>query len=172
MKASALRRGPAPGRKTPLRQKSEIRRKTAIAKRNPARLARTRAVQYGPAGYGDWLRSLACVVTGCTDDRIECAHVKSRGAGGDWTSTVPMCRTHHSSLHALGTLTFQRRHGLDLSDLASVHQLRWRAFAGGQGDTEPLVSEQEPTQRGIVLQPGAQDFTDSRANVLHSSNLR
>lgn len=172
MKRVALRRRQAPGRKTPLRQKSEIRRKTATAKRNPARLARTRAVQYGPAGYGDWLRSLACVVTGCRDERIECAHVRSRGAGGDWTSTVPMCRTHHSSLHALGTLTFQRRHGLDLSDLASVHQLRWRAFAGGQGDTEPLVSEQEPTQRGIVSHPGVQNDAQGLADVLHSSNLR
>ncbi len=76
------------------------------------------------------MRSLACVVAGCTDGRIECAHVRSRGAGGDWTSQVPLCVVHHAEEHALGIVTFQSRHGLDLADLAAAHALRWRAFVG------------------------------------------
>lgn len=143
MKRTPLRRGQSPRRKTMLRAKTELRRRVRLAAvtKDAAKRAARHEHQYGPAGYGDWLRSLACVVAGCRDDRIEASHVRSRGAGGDWTAQVPMCHGHHSELHALGIVTFQRTHSLDLADLAAAHALRWRGFASGAGDAEPLVSE-------------------------------
>lgn len=136
-----LRADPVKVREWRDRSRQEIPRTVRLAPVNRVRKARLAEHQYGPAGYGDWLRSLACVVPGCRDERIECAHVRSRGAGGTWEDQVPLCTVHHSEQHALGVRTFARRYGLDLADLAAAHALRWRSFAGGAGDAEALGSE-------------------------------
>jgi hypothetical protein len=50
---------------------------------------------------------------------VECAHVKSKGAGGDDRGNcVPLCSRHHRHQHDLGIYTFQRRYGIDLPAVA------------------------------------------------------
>lgn len=51
---------------------------------------------------------------------IECAHVVSRGAGGDDRSnTVSLCRTHHRQQHDRGIKSFQAIYALDLAAIAA-----------------------------------------------------
>ena len=62
----------------------------------------------------------------------ECAHVVSRGAGGDdRANTVPLCMRHHRQQHAVGIETFQRTYGLDLAAIAAD------LAAGYPGETDP-----------------------------------
>lgn len=52
--------------------------------------------------------------------RIQAAHVRSRGAGGDRRSLVPLCAGHHEELHRRGIETWQSRYGLDLHAIAEA----------------------------------------------------
>jgi hypothetical protein len=89
-------------------------KRSRIRKRNPERLERLRAKQFGP--QADLCRSLPCVVCGVSPS--DPAHVRSRGAGGTDADTVPLCRTHHQEQHQIGLRSFERLHGLDLELVA------------------------------------------------------
>lgn len=90
-----------------------LKRRTRLKPRNDERLARRRAKEFGP--QAELCRSLPCCVPGCRKGPpSDPAHVRSRGAGGDDSDTVPMCRKHHTEQHATGIETFQQRYGLDL----------------------------------------------------------
>jgi hypothetical protein len=50
---------------------------------------------------------------------VECAHVKTRGAGGkDRGNCVPLCTAHHRQQHDVGIKTFAEWYDLDLADMA------------------------------------------------------
>lgn len=51
-----------------------------------------------------------CIV--CSKRQTDRAHVKSRGAGGDWSqeNIVPLCRHHHQVQHYLGWPEFVARY--------------------------------------------------------------
>lgn len=75
--------------------------------------------------YLVWIRTLRCAVLSrrvapslyvhelpC-EGRIECAHVRSRGAGGnDHANCLPLCRAHHREQHQIGWKEFQFRHAI------------------------------------------------------------
>lgn len=74
--------------------------------------------------YREWIRSYACLIryADCSLGVFgsECAHVKSRGAGGnDVGNCVPLCHYHHQQQHAIGIRSFQRRYGIDLYAIAA-----------------------------------------------------
>lgn len=84
--------GLSPGSK-PLRRGKPIR---AI---NPERAKKREARSFG--AKAGWLRSLACMSCLAAPPN-DCAHVRSRGAGGTSAETVPLCRRCHSLVHAVG----------------------------------------------------------------------
>jgi ABC-type proline/glycine betaine transport system substrate-binding protein len=52
---------------------------------------------------------MMCIVC---EGRAELHHVKTRKSGGGdepW-NLCPLCRKHHTEIHAVGTLTFSKRH--------------------------------------------------------------
>jgi hypothetical protein len=62
--------------------------------------------------YRNYIRSLNCLVDKCTLES-DPHHVRSRGAGGhDKSNLVPLCRIHHTELHAIGRLTFEDKYKL------------------------------------------------------------
>lgn len=62
---------------------------------------------------------------------VECAHVVSRGAGGDdVANTVPLCRAHHRQQHDKGIETFQRFYTLDLAAVAAELGQRYEMDGG------------------------------------------
>jgi hypothetical protein len=77
--------------------------------------------------FRDWIRRQPCLV--CTDVQrggTECAHVRSRGAGGgDLRNCVPLCPRHHHELHFWGARTFQARYRITLKRMASTY---WRRY--------------------------------------------
>lgn len=85
-----------------------------------------KAEPWGPCA--NMARLLGCVVRSCRlhgpPDRrpagkIDAAHVESRGSGGKgWGNVVGLCRSHHREQGDTGIATFQKRHGLDLAELA------------------------------------------------------
>jgi hypothetical protein len=57
---------------------------------------------------------------------IECAHVRTRGAGGDDRgNTVPLCRRHHRQQHDEGIKSFQAIYDLDLAAIAKQLELAY-----------------------------------------------
>jgi hypothetical protein len=59
----------------------------------------------------------------------QCAHVKSRGAGGDdMDNCVPLCAYHHDRQHTMGIKSFQRQYGINLAfiakDLGRIYRAR------------------------------------------------
>jgi hypothetical protein len=95
-------------------------RRTPIKARN-AKRGGHRFPKRVDEAFRDWIRSLPCCLRGCiTRTRVECAHVKTRGAGGeDVGNCVPLCRAHHEHQHLIGIKSFQAFHHVDLKDLAA-----------------------------------------------------
>ena len=94
-----MKRGQPLQRHTPLRAKG--------GSRFPHRRSRE---------YVAWIRTLPCLVPNCTAYPSECAHVHSRGAGGDDIgNTVPLCTGHHAEQHSTGIVTFSDRYHLNLT---------------------------------------------------------
>jgi hypothetical protein len=86
------------------------------------RAERRRDERCSPA-HRAWIRRHHCSVPGCTSTPIECAHVRSGTDGGiglkpsdKWA--ISLCRDHHREQHQLGEREFQKRHRIDLHDLA------------------------------------------------------
>jgi hypothetical protein len=87
--------------------------------------------------YREYVRSLECLVAGkpghVCKGIVECAHVRSKGAGGsDRGNTVPLCSRAHGESHAMGIRSFQAATGLDLAAIAKQLEARWvlRDFGG------------------------------------------
>ena len=94
--------------------------------RLPRKLARERTAlvaERSCPGHRAWVRRHHCSVPGCERRPIECAHVR-RGTGGGvalkpsdrWV--ISLCSFHHAEQHRIGERSFERRHGLDLVELA------------------------------------------------------
>lgn len=83
-----------------------------------------------------------------------------------------MTRTaQHASLHAAGPHTLESRTGLDLADLAAQHALRWRAFSQQAPNLAVgRIPQHEAAERGIVVQPGSQDFGQGIPDMLHATS--
>ena len=72
--------------------------------------------------HRSWVRGHHCVVPGCREMPIECAHIRTAANSGigfkpSDAYTVALCREHHAESHR-GDVTFQEKHGLDLMALA------------------------------------------------------
>ena len=70
-----------------------------------------------PAHRG-WVRGHHCVVPGCQELPIECAHVRRANNSGmgfkpSDAFTVSLCREHHEESHR-GEQTFEAKHKIDL----------------------------------------------------------
>ena len=108
-------------RRTPLRARQ---RPPAV---NRERRSKLSLKQYGEDAFILWLHRLECAIPGCHGRDVEQAHAKSRGAGGTWRDSLPMCRAHHRRQHAVGLLTFEQEVGIDLRTLAAETIRAWEA---------------------------------------------
>lgn len=73
--------------------------------------------------HRDWVRGHHCSVPGCQLMPIEVAHVSRAFSGGmgmksSDAMTASLCREHHAESHRLGEQSFNRKHGINLMDLA------------------------------------------------------
>ena len=99
------------------------------------RKQRRRFAKHRDYEYQTWIRRQACIAwlqvpaVGYGpqhEGRMHCAHVRSRGAGGDdHGNCVPLCARHHNEQHLIGVHSFELRYGLDLK--AEAEKL-WRAY--------------------------------------------
>lgn len=69
-----------------------------------------------------WVRGHHCVVPGCQELPIECAHIRRSNNSGmgfkpSDAFTIALCKEHHAESHR-GDQTFERKYGLDLMGLA------------------------------------------------------
>jgi hypothetical protein len=85
-----------------------------------------------------WICSLPCVACKACRERqmtptVPAHAVKTRGAGGDSATLVPLCVLHETAWHAMGRWTFAAsHHGIDLEWHAGNYDLRWRATNKGE----------------------------------------
>jgi hypothetical protein len=78
--------------------------------------------------FQGWIREQPCCIPECrwNGRPVECAHVKSRGAGGvDRGNCVPLCTVHHRAQHTMGIRSFQEAYGLDLSAVAAALDVQY-----------------------------------------------
>ena len=104
MKRTAL------ARKTPLRNRRPLARRTAIRRVNHQRARTRRARDFGPQAA--LCRTFACVV--CWSGPVEVHHEPPRSCGGRDANTVPLCPACHRERHDIGLRAFNRKHGVDL----------------------------------------------------------
>lgn len=127
-------------KKTPLRRKTPLKSKVVswwekvrkvLPKQNVKRAKKAKEEDFGPPGFVEFVHRQGCVVArqartfeGCLGP-IQVAHVRSRGAGGSWRDTVPLCLGHHREQHSIGVKTFAKRHCLDLEFWAGIICHEW-----------------------------------------------
>lgn len=58
----------------------------------------------------------------CKGRNADAHHVKSKGAGGDDTQCIPLCRTCHSLLHQLGQTKFEDKFRIKLEKEVKWYQ--------------------------------------------------
>lgn len=113
-------------RRTPLKRGTKpLTRSGRIKTKGKSRFPKRRV----PA-YVDWIRSLPCNCAGKLVEepgdpfrmvilckrRVEAAHIRSRGAGGDDRGNlIPLCGNHHGEQHAKGIRSFATKYRLDLA---------------------------------------------------------
>lgn len=79
--------------------------------------------------YVRFVKSLPCVQCGASP--CDVSHDPSRGAGGQWTDTHPLCRDCHIRLGSTGTETFWSEVGITREQAnARTHQ-NWLAYSEG-----------------------------------------
>jgi hypothetical protein len=126
-------------RKVGLARTGRLPRHTRMAAKNAKRGGHRFPKRRDPA-YCAWIRTLTCLLAGRANcaGRVECAHVKSRGAGGDdHANTVPLCTRHHREQHRDGIETFQWVCQFDLAAIAADLAERYpaaRVWADHRGD--------------------------------------
>jgi hypothetical protein len=82
-----------------------------------------RASRWRSQAHCNFVRGFHCCVPLCGGQPIEVAHVRNGSGAGvgqkpdDWR-TVSLCRACHAEQHRLGEQTFQKRHGIDLAEMA------------------------------------------------------
>lgn len=113
-----------------LKRRSSLKPGKRLARRaklgaNAERRARAFEEDFGGEARVKWVRLQECVVCGRWPS--ECAHVRSRGAGGKAADIVPLCIGCHRQQHDLGRRRFEALHGVDLAALAANTEARWRA---------------------------------------------
>ena len=98
-----------------------------------------RRVKAGPAGrscpaHRAWVRKHHCCVPNCWRTPIECAHVRGGTDGGTalkpsdrWV--ISLCSHHHEEQHRIGERAFEKRHAIDLLELAERF---WRLSPPGR----------------------------------------
>jgi hypothetical protein len=130
VRRAPLKADPAKARAWADASRKELPRDTPIKQRNPARLAKREAANYGPKAR--WLRGLSCYVTGwqpTEDARCVAAHVKSRGAGGDSADLVPFHPLVEIDWHGMHEAAFEDKYGVgkqDCRDAAERYEAAWR----------------------------------------------
>lgn len=78
--------------------------------------------------HRSWVRGHHCVIPGCQEMPIECAHVRRANNSGmgfkpSDAFTVSLCKPHHAESHT-GERTFEQRYGVDLMALAREFYLK------------------------------------------------
>jgi hypothetical protein len=91
--------------------------------------------------YLAWIRTLPCIVPthtgfaaacGPVADRhkVEAAHVKTRGSGGDdRKNTLPCCPRHHDEQEGRNT-SFELKYGIGLKTLALAYDITYSRIGG------------------------------------------
>jgi hypothetical protein len=94
---------------------------------------------YGSKDRADWMKTLRCVVTlryGTEDDPIDNVHIETGGVSrkADAEKVVPMLRSKHRELHAIGQKTFARKYPwINLEELAAETERLWQAHLNTMG---------------------------------------
>lgn len=81
------------------------------------------------AAHRAWVRLHHCSVPGCSNLKIECAHVRAGTDGGQGLKPsdrwcLSLCSDHHAEQHRIGEIAFARRYGIDLKAIASAFASR------------------------------------------------
>jgi hypothetical protein len=92
----------------------------------PQRITRPRRAEERRScpGHRAWVRRHHCVVPGCAQLPIECAHVRTGTDGGTGLKpsdryVVSLCREHHAEQHRIGEARFENKYSLDLLAIAA-----------------------------------------------------
>jgi hypothetical protein len=114
-----IRRSGALKRGAGLKPGKPLARKTRLRPVNPERKLERYARNYGDRGA--IVRAMPCLLlaAGGCKGAVEAAHVKSRGAGGDRRSLIPLCMGHHNEQHQHGAKTFAAKYEVDLGAAAA-----------------------------------------------------
>lgn len=96
-------------------------RRTRLKVKGRSRFPRQRT-----PGYAQFIRENPCAL--CGSYPTECAHVKSRGAGGaDIDNCLALCHRCHADSHTEGIKSFATRWRVSLEAIAKAYGDVWRA---------------------------------------------
>ena len=169
MKRSAIRRTPMPGRKTMLRAKQQMRRRTRIAPINRERKAKLAAIQYGRKAA--WIRTLPCEACGAWPTVAH--HVRTKGAGGSSDDLAPLCAECHDLVHTLGRSTFRRVSGVNLIAAATrLHGVWLLANQPEVAEPSALVVDEGVPEDGPVTLQLFHQAQSRNPDVLHTPSSR
>ena len=125
-------------RRKPLKRGAPPKRSTKPISPRKADKSKRRFANLRDEAYQGWIRQQPCSVAtnwwtwmpnpsvDCKG-RTECAHVKSRGAGGsDRGNCVALCTKHHRFQHTVGIKQFNYDYDIDLAAVAAALDVQYQ----------------------------------------------
>ena len=116
-----------------MKRRKPLMRSTKPIRPRKADKSKRRFANLRDEAYQGWIRQQPCVISGeitafrCVGP-VECAHVKSRGAGGtDRGNCLPLCASHHRYQHAIGARSFEKVFRLDLAAVAAALDVQYES---------------------------------------------
>ena len=104
-------------------------RKSYLKRRNPKRIKRLRAQQFGTDGYREHILGLRCIVTG--EWPVDPAHVLGRRSTGHGPEGLaPLVRRVHDAFDNIGEDRFPELYGFTkewIRDWARKHRAEWES---------------------------------------------
>jgi hypothetical protein len=111
-----------------MKRTEPMRRRKGVKRVNRQRKARSFARNFGSVAFVEWTKAQPCACCGEAPRQWwqrdawgnDCAHVRSRGAGGDHTHVIAACPACHDANRPTGQYAMARE-----------HQRRWTAYQEG-----------------------------------------
>lgn len=130
--------------------RSSATRRKGLPSRNRKRQASAFARAFHSKARVAFVKALPCTLdSGACAGPMHNHHTRSRGAGGDFTTIVPLCQLHHDVVHRFGQRSAFAAHRVDPKEAATRVEAMWSAWQSEGKGRRTLEQRRAPNASNL-----------------------